>query len=129
MATITKFDILKFVGKISFNIWKVQMMAVLTQNGLKKALGGKSKKPESMTDEQWEELDEKALSTIQLCLAPPVLREVLDKTTTAEIWLALESLYMTKSLANKIRLKERLYTFSMAEVHRHGGSADSPYVL
>ena len=90
-------------------------MVVLTQNGLKKALGGKSKKPESMTDEQWEELDEKALSTIQLCLAPSVLREVLDKTTTAEIWLALESLYMTKSLFNKIRLKERLYTFSMAE--------------
>jgi len=46
---------------------------------------------------------------------PHVLREVLDQTTTAEMWLALESLYMTKSLANKIRLKEKLYTFSMAE--------------
>ena len=70
---------------MSFNIWKVQMMAVLTQNGLKKALGGKTKKPTTMIDEQWEELDKKALSTIQLCLATHVLREVLDKTTMEEL--------------------------------------------
>jgi len=44
MATITKFDIFKFDGKISFNIWKVQMMIILIQNGLKKAFGGKAKK-------------------------------------------------------------------------------------
>ena len=40
MAIVTKFDILKFDGKISFHIWKVQMMAILMQNGLKKALCG-----------------------------------------------------------------------------------------
>jgi len=68
-----------------------------------------------MTDELWEEHDEKVLSTIQLSLAPQAIREVLDKTTTAGVWLKLETIYMTKSLANKIRLKERLYTFSMAE--------------
>ena len=87
------------------------MRAVLTQSRLKKALGSKTKKLATMTDEQWEELDEKALSTIQLRLATHALREVLDKTTTADLWLRLEALYMTKSLANKIRLKERLYTF------------------
>lgn len=110
-----KFEIPKFDGKISFNIWKVQMMAILTQYGLKKALGDKAKKSASMTDEQWEELDEKALSAIQLCLAAHVLLEVLEKATMADLWLGLETLYMTKSLANKIHLKERLYTFSMAE--------------
>nr|GEU84370.1 retrovirus-related Pol polyprotein from transposon TNT 1-94 [Tanacetum cinerariifolium] len=31
----------------------------------------------------------------------------------AGLWLKLESLYMTKSLANKLRLKDRLYTFRM----------------
>ena len=59
---------------MSFNIWKVQMMAILTQNGLNKALGGKTKKLATMTDEQWKEPDEKSLSTIQLCLATHVLR-------------------------------------------------------
>ena len=120
MATITKFDITKFDipkfdGKMSFNIWKVQMLVVLTQNRLKKALDGEFKRPKSMTDEEWLELDERALSTIQLYLMPHVLREVLDQTTMAEMWLALESIYMMKSLANKIRLKEKLYTFSMAK--------------
>ena len=115
MSTVTKFDIEKFDGKISFSIWKVQMKAVLTQNGLKKALDGKSKKPINMTDEQWDELDEKALSAIQLCLSKEVLREVANETTAAALWLKLESLYMTKSLANKLRLKERLYTIRMVE--------------
>jgi len=73
------------------------------------------KKPATMTDEQWEELDEKVLSTIQLCWATHALCKVLDKTTTLELWLWLEALYMTKSLANKIHLKERRYTCFMAK--------------
>ena len=67
-----------------------------------------------MTDDEWEELEEKALSAIQLYLVPHVLREVLDKTTAVGLWVQLEELYMTKSLANKIRLKEMLYTFRTA---------------
>ena len=61
------------------------MMDILTQNRLKKSVGGKSKRPASITDEQWEDLDEMALSTIQLHLVPHVLREVLDKATTADL--------------------------------------------
>jgi len=68
-----------------------------------------------LTDYEWEELEEKAQSAIELCLAPHLLQEVLDKTTAVDLWARLEELYMTKSLANKIRLKERLYTYRMAE--------------
>jgi len=68
-----------------------------------------------MTDDQWEELDEKALSSIQLCLSKEVLREVVNETTVAKLWLKLETLYMTKNLANKLRLKERIYTIRMVE--------------
>jgi len=110
-----KFDIEKFDSKISFSIWRVQMRVVLTQNGLKKALDGKSKKPTSMTDDQWDELDEKALSSIQLCLSKEVLHELVNETTVAGLWLKLETLYMTKNLANKLRLKERIYTIRMVE--------------
>jgi len=38
---MSKLDIEKFDGKICFAIWRVQMLAVLTQNGLKKVLIGK----------------------------------------------------------------------------------------
>ncbi|KAE9601143.1 putative RNA-directed DNA polymerase [Lupinus albus] len=112
---MSKFDIEKFDGKISFSIWRVQMRAVIIQSGLKKTLDGKSKKPASMTDDQWDELDEKTFSTIQLCLSKEVLREVANEETVAALWLKLETLYMTKSLANKFHLKERLYTFRMVE--------------
>ncbi|KAK9715446.1 hypothetical protein RND81_06G165800 [Saponaria officinalis] len=81
----TKFDIEKFDGKISYAIWHVQMQAVLIQNGLKKAFDGKSKKPATMEDEQWDEIDEKALSVIQLCLSREVLREVIKEKTAESI--------------------------------------------
>jgi len=110
-----KFDIEKFDGKIRFSIWRVQMRVVLTQNGFKKALDGKLKKPASMTDDQWDELDEKAFSSIQLCLSKEVLREVVNETTAAGLWLKLETRYMTKNLANKLRLKECIYTIRMVE--------------
>ena len=75
----------------------------------------KKKKCGSLTDDEWEEREEKALSVIQLCLAPHVLREVLDKITAVSLYVWLQELYMTESLTNKIQLKKRLYTFKMAE--------------
>jgi hypothetical protein len=68
-----------------------------------------------MTDDKWEDLDEKALSALQLSLSPDVLREVMNAKSAAELWNKLEELYMTKSLANKLLLKERIYTIRMAE--------------
>jgi hypothetical protein len=68
-----------------------------------------------MTHEKWEDLDEKALSALQLSLSPDVLHEVMNAKSAAELWKRLEELYMTKSLANKLRLKERIYTIHMAK--------------
>ncbi|GJV01823.1 hypothetical protein Tco_1335392 [Tanacetum coccineum] len=39
-----------------------------------------------------------------------VLREVTGETTAAGVWSKLETLYMIKSLANKLYLKKKLYT-------------------
>ena len=96
-----KVDIYKFDGEISFNLCKVHMRAVLVQHELWKVLQGPHVKPEKMTDEQWaadqkkrrgsltneewEELELKAVSAIQLCLTSHVLREVLDKATAVDL--------------------------------------------
>jgi len=48
-------------------------------------------------------------------LGTTCLREVFDNTTAVGLSVRLEELYMAKNLANKIRLKEMLYTFRMAE--------------
>ncbi|GJY27382.1 retrovirus-related pol polyprotein from transposon TNT 1-94 [Tanacetum coccineum] len=42
-----------------------------------------------------------------------VLIEVTGERTAAGVWSKLETLYMTKSLANKLYLKKKLYTFYM----------------
>jgi hypothetical protein len=48
-----------------------------------------------------------------LSLANGVLREVVDEETAAGLWKKLESLYMKKSLTNRLYLKQRLYTLKM----------------
>ena len=62
------------------------MNAILTQSGLKKALLGRKKKPQDMKEETWQELDEKALTAIQLCLVDEVLDEFSLEKTAFSLW-------------------------------------------
>ena len=57
-----------------------------------------------MPDKDWKELDLKVASTIQLCLAEKVMYDVIDEETTTGLWSKLETLYMIKSLSNKLCL-------------------------
>jgi hypothetical protein len=107
----TKFYITKFDDKI-IAIWQIQMKVVLTQLIVQKAL---QTRPADMIDDKWQYIDERALSAIQLSLSFDVLREVMHEKSTTTLWKKLEELYMTKSLANKLRLKEHLYTIHMLE--------------
>ena len=61
------FRVDKFNGQ-NYKLWKMQMEDYLYQKYLYLPLGGKANKPTSMTDEEWEILDRKALGTIRLCL-------------------------------------------------------------
>ena len=71
------------------------------QQSLHKTLQGKSTKSAGTSNENWEEMDLKAVSTIQLCLADEVMYNVMDEETATRLWSRLETLYMTKSLSNK----------------------------
>ena len=104
-ASIAKVDVVKFDGTGNFGLWQRRVKDLLVQQGLVKALYGKARKPETMTDDEWEELDMKAVSTIRLCLADELMYDVLNDVSTAAIWLKLESQYMSKSLTNKLNLK------------------------
>jgi len=81
-----KFDIQKFDGVINFSMWQIRMNAILIQSGLKKALLGREKKPQDMKEETWQELNEKALTAIQLCLADEVLDEFSTEKTSSSLW-------------------------------------------
>ena len=86
-----KFEVDKFNGKNRFALWKLKMWDLLVQQGLKKALAGKSKKPASMKDKDWEDLDARALNTIFLCLVDEVLFNIVEEMTTTGLWTKLES--------------------------------------
>jgi hypothetical protein len=69
----------KFSGKNSFALWKLKMRELFVQQGLQKALVGKTKKLASMTDEDWEDMDARALNTITLCLENEVLFNIVEE--------------------------------------------------
>ncbi|KAL6187836.1 hypothetical protein ACLB2K_039231 [Fragaria x ananassa] len=100
----------KFTGRNSFSLWQIKMRALLKQQGMWAPLVKKSGDPEIA---EMASLEEKAHSTILLCLADDIITEVAEEETAAGLWLKLESLYMTKSLTNKLLLKRRLFSLRM----------------
>jgi hypothetical protein len=66
-------------------------------------------KPEGIADIDWKELEAKAVATIWLCLGDDVMYHVMDEESPAVVWLKPKSRYMSKSLTNKLYLKQRLY--------------------
>ncbi len=77
--TTFKFDIGKLDSTTDFSLWQVKMNGILIQSSLHSALDTKNKSIEKMTDKEWNDLDMKALITIQLCLTDGVLRECLSE--------------------------------------------------
>ncbi|GJZ68967.1 hypothetical protein Tco_0632517 [Tanacetum coccineum] len=120
-SSITRFDIEKFDGKNDFGLWKIKMRALMVQQGCDAAL---ETLPTDMKAGEKTALIKKAYSTLILCLRDRVLREVTKETTAAGIWTKLTSLYMTKSLANRLYLKKKLYIYYMSPGMKLGDHID-----
>ena len=116
----SRFEAEKFTGKNDFGLWRVKMKALLIQQGLSSALEIESEDtPKVVLDEKATakkaEIEAKAHSAVVLSLGDKVLREVSKETTAAGILKKLEDLYMTKSLANRLYMKQRLYSYRFLE--------------
>ena len=121
-ASIVTVGLVKFDGTGNFGLWERMVKDLLVQQGLVKALYGKTKKPEKMTDDESEKLDMKAVHTIRLLLADEVMYDVMEERSTVGIWLNLVKKYMFKSLTNKLYLKQKLYGLKMtkgADLRQH----------
>jgi len=90
-------------------------MVVLVQQNLKASLDEKEKRPLRMEEQEWNDIDQKALSTIQLSITNDVLQEVISETTTLELLNKLESLYMKNMVANRLGALQKLYMLRMQE--------------
>ena len=61
------------------------------------------------------EIDKKARSTIIISLGDSLIREVVKEKTVVGLWAKLEQLYMTKSLANRLYIKKKMFSLRMIE--------------
>src|SRR3954462_15626688 len=95
-TTATKFEVEKFDGKVNFLLWKMRVTSLLVKEETYQALQGIRKKPSTMGEEDWKEIDIKAKPTIILYLSDEVLYNVMNEDTVAGMRSRLESLYMTK---------------------------------
>ena len=97
-----KFRVEKFNGQ-NFPLWKMQMEYYLYQKYLYLPLSGKTKKLMTMTEEEWEILDRKALKIVRLCLTASVAFNISKEKTTDGLIKALAKLYEKPSASNKDR--------------------------
>lgn len=81
-----EFKVEKFEGRNNFSLWQIKVKDMLVQYSLHNVLKGKSKKS-SISDEDWEEMDLRAVSNIQLCLANEVTFNVANEKFAAAMWL------------------------------------------
>ena len=81
-------------------------------------LSGRTKKPMTMTNAEWEILDRKELGTVRLCLAALVAFNILKETKIEGLMQTLAKLYEKPSASNKVFLMKRLFNMKMSE----GGS-------
>ncbi|KAK2985864.1 hypothetical protein RJ640_009934 [Escallonia rubra] len=64
--TSTKYDLEKFDGSNDFSLWRMKMRVVLIQQGLLKVLKGKQGLPDTMSDDEKEDMLERAHSALLL---------------------------------------------------------------
>ena len=103
--TITKTVVEKFDKNVNFDMWQLKMEAILVQNRVDLAIHGIEKKPETMKNEEFAEMDKKARSSIILNLSDEVLREVATETSAKAMWDKLKALYMKNTVENRLYLK------------------------
>src|SRR4051812_5525188 len=101
----------KYSGNNDFGLWKSKMQVILIQDKCINSLKSEALIPAGLTQVQKTEMLDKARSVIIFCLGDKFLREVAREKNAVAMWGKLESLYLTKSLAHILYLKQQFYSF------------------
>ena len=93
----------------NFALWKSQMEDILILEDQYFLIEGTTKKPSSMTNEEWNKLDRKAIATIRQYLAKNVYFNVSGEKTTTGLCKKLHDLYEKNTTSKKVFLMKKLY--------------------
>ena len=113
MASISKMEIKNFNGK-SFELSKLKMEDLLVDRD-QWIVVYPGTAPTRTSADDWKKLDQRAKSTIRLCLSNSVLLNVSEEATTKDLWENFGKLYQSKSLVNKLFLRKKLYNLRMRD--------------
>ena len=115
----------KFDGSGDFGIWKHKMLCAPDILGLDSVLeentesADEGEKVEPSTEAKVDPMksmkDKRVRSLIQMSLSDQIIRKVMKETSALGIWKALERDYQTKSLPNRIYLKQRFASYRKDE--------------
>ena len=120
-----RFEMEKFDGKGDFGLWKYKLLGQLEIQGLASALEENATLYKS--SEKLEEGSEPVLDPVKVakdtraknlmgtCLSDMILRKVMTEPTALEMWKALKRDYQTKTLPNRIYLKQQFASYKMEE--------------
>lgn len=99
-------EIEKYNGQI-FGLQKFKMADLLVDKD-QWIVVDPSTKPMTMSDEDWKKLDQKANSTICLCISHSILSSVRGEALAKTLWDKLGALYQSKCLLNKLFLQKKV---------------------
>jgi hypothetical protein len=108
MTSSSRIEIEKFNGQ-NFELWKLKIENLLVDREQWATVCP------GMSRGEWEKLKIRARNMIQLCLVDLVLMNVLGENSTKKPCDKLGSLYQSKSLVNKLFLKNKLYLLRMSD--------------
>ena len=103
---VTKFD-----GNY-FGYWDMQIKDFLTCKKVHRAL---KERLASMSNEDWEALNEEAIANIRMCLSMDVACTVANETTAVKLMEALTNRYEKPTANNKAYLLKQYFNMQMDE--------------
>lgn len=113
MTSSGNIEIEKFNGQI-FELWKLKVDDLLVDKD-QWIVVDPGTKPTGVSDKELKKLDQKAKSTIHLCVLDSVLLNVSGEATAKALWEKLGTLYQSKSLVNKLFLQKKVYNLRMKD--------------
>jgi hypothetical protein len=109
----SRIEIEKFNGH-NFELWKLKMEDLLVDREQWTTVYPGTY-PTGMSTKEWEKLERRERSMIQLCLADLVLLNVSGEDSAKKMWDKMGSLYQSKYLVNKLFLIKKLYLLRMSD--------------
>jgi hypothetical protein len=109
----SKFEVARFDGTGNFGLWQTRVKDLLAQQGISRVLS--EKKPAKVEDDKWEDMQAQACGVMRLCLSDQVMYHVMDESSPKKIWDKLAEKFMSKTLTQKLYLKQKLYRLKMQE--------------